>query len=62
MKFTVIYSENFMIGSHWNTIVKMKRIKVKSKSQLSNSLDHYYIDPASVNFIFEGWSALEGET
>lgn len=54
MKYTIIYTEGQLFGSHYQTFVKMKRVET---SNISDTLKDY---PGTV-MVFEGWPKMEGE-
>lgn len=54
-KYTVIYRENFQIGSHWNTTVHHKRIETDNLLKTLTELN------VEAEYVFEGWPALEDE-
>lgn len=47
--FTVIYTESWMVGSHRQTVTKMKHVEAKTASDVSKSFDGAAI------FIFSGY-------
>lgn len=55
-KYTLIYVENWLSGSHMQYITKMARVLVNG-NDFSSLLERY---PGTV-FIFEGWSKMQGE-
>ena len=59
-KFTVIYSNYFMSGSHQHSIVSFLRIQCAS-NEISTTLAQYDVDPSRVHFVFDGWSKMDGE-
>lgn len=56
--YTLIYTDSFMCGSHWNTLVRMARITLEEGQTLKDVFDDY---GGSVVMIFEGHPKLEGE-
>lgn len=59
-KFTVIYSNYFMSGSHSHSIVSFLRIQCEEKD-ISTTLAEYNVEPSQVHFVFSGWSQMDGE-
>ena len=60
MKYTVIYVESKMIGSHMNSLTKFERIECRENESLKEALVRLDLTNFAV-FIFEGWPKLEGE-
>lgn len=59
-KYTVIYVDSWMAGSHRQSVTKYARLTVRPDETLSEALDASGIGDAAV-FIFEGHPKLEGE-
>lgn len=57
MKYTIIYSETFHIGSHTCSVTKYARVDTDDLPALLNE-DKY---KGGLWFVFEGWPKLEGE-
>lgn len=60
MKYTAIYTEGFSVGSNYNTLVLMKRVKQREGESVKDMLIREDIYDNTV-YLFEGWSPLEGE-
>lgn len=60
MKYTVIYQESRMMGSHRNSIVKFERITLNPNETLRECLVRLDLWDFML-FIFEGHPPLEGE-
>lgn len=58
-KYTAIYTDHFMCGSHHSTLVNMKRVELKKNETLTKAMIREGIDESTV-FLFEGWPELEG--
>lgn len=56
-KYTLIYVENWLSGSHMQYTTKMARVQVE-ESEIPSLLERY---PGTV-FMFEGWSKMAGES
>ena len=54
MRFTVIYVDCTLIGSHMNTITKLKYANKKGKETVSQMLERLGLE-TSVVFVFAGW-------
>lgn len=61
MKYTVIYSEYSVRGSHTISFVRHAYIETNGDT-LSTAIERYGIEMSQVHFILEGWLKLEGET
>jgi hypothetical protein len=53
MKFTAIYVESWMSGSHHHSITKMKRVEQQKGETVVGMLERNFIKDETV-FIFEG--------
>ena len=60
MKYTAIYIDSWMAGSHMHSLTKFKRIEVKESETVLDALKREEIADSTV-FLFEGWSKLQGE-
>lgn len=61
MKYTVIYSTYRLVGSHTISSVSIARMVVKNET-FTAALKRYGIEMSQVNYLFEGWPKVEGET
>jgi hypothetical protein len=59
-KYTVIYENRWMAGSHMHQLTKIARFKVKPNETMQDALIRIKLVDSAV-FIFKGWSLLEGE-
>ena len=59
-KYTAIYIDSFMRGSHNHSITKMARVIKKETESLLDCLKRYYIENDTV-YLFVGWPLLQGE-
>jgi hypothetical protein len=59
-KYTAIYVEPFMSGSHMQSVTSFKRIEQKKNETVLDMLKRENI-AAQTRYIFEGWARLEGE-
>ena len=55
-KYTIIFSESWMTGSHRNSVTRFDRVETDDLRRL---LKKEYVGNAW--FVFEGWPRLEGE-
>lgn len=59
MKYTIVYVESWMVGSHMQSITQMLRSELNTGETILDMLEREGIqDPI---YIFEGWPRLEGE-
>lgn len=56
-KYTAIYTEHWMSGSHMQTLVQMKRFDLSRNEKIEDALEKEGIADAVV-FLFEGWPEL----
>ncbi len=54
MKFTVIYSDSWMAGSHMHSITRMKHITANLGESAFNAAERNGIEASAVWFIFKG--------
>jgi uncharacterized protein YjaZ len=59
-KFTAIYVERWMSGSHHHALTKFKRIEVKKGESVLDALTREGI-AENTEYLFHGWSRLQGE-
>lgn len=59
-KFTAIYTESWMTGSHLHTLTKMSRIEQKDGETVSNMLMREGIEDSTV-YLFHGHPLMQGE-
>ena len=59
IKYTIIYTESWMSGSHRQTQVRMMRAERNKNETVAEMLKRH--DLYNVNFIFEGHPKREGE-
>ena len=55
-KYTIVYADTKMIGSHMNSITKFDRVETDDLAKL---LEEEY--DGAIWFVFEGWPKQEGE-
>lgn len=53
-KYTAIYVESWLSGSHWQSLTRMKRIEKRVDERVTEMLENEGILD-SVVFLFEGW-------
>ena len=60
-KYTVIYTQHWQTGSHWNALTKMKRVEVDcdDTNRLFKLADE--VGTEDIQYIFEGWPPMQGE-
>ena len=63
-KFTAIYTERWMSGSHQNILVRTKRFSQDPDTQtvMAAALEDGGVEPDTIVYLFEGWPKLQGET
>lgn len=59
--YTVIYTERWMSGSHWHSLVHFERCQKLSDSETVQEMLERLNLQDCVNYIFEGHPKLEGE-
>jgi len=59
-KFTAIYIESWMSGSHWQSLTKFARIEQEPDETILAMLKREGIEDLTV-YLFCGWPKLEGE-
>ena len=59
-KFTAIYTDSWMAGSHWHTLTKMRRIEQHEGETVGDMLTREWIAESTV-FLFIGHPAMQGE-
>lgn len=59
-KFTVIYTDSWMSGSHMQTIVQIKRIQCEKSESVVDALKRLDLYDQTV-YLFEGWPKLQEE-
>jgi hypothetical protein len=62
-KYTAIYVESWVSGSHTHTITRYKRFTQDTETQtvMAAALEDGGIEPDTIVYLFVGWPALEGE-
>jgi len=60
-KYTVIYTQRWQTGSHWNALTKMKRVEVDcdDTNRLFKLAEE--VGTEDIQYIFEGWPPMQGE-
>ena len=59
--YTVIYTERWMSGSHWHSVVKFERCQKLSASETVQEMLERLNLQDYANYVFEGHPKLEGE-
>lgn len=59
-KFTAVYNDRWMSGSHMHALTKFKRVELKSEESVDEMLKREEIS-GIVEYLFEGWPKLQGE-
>ncbi len=59
-KFTAIYTDSWMSGSHQMTLTQMRRIEKRKDETVSDMLEREHLEDCTV-FLFLGHPALQGE-
>ena len=59
-KYTAIYDESHLSGSNWYSETKFKRIELKNNETIIDAMAREGVRD-STQYLFEGWSKLEGE-
>jgi len=60
-KFTAIYVDSWMSGSHMQSLTKMKRCVQLEDETVSGMLKREGIEN-TVQYLFNGWPTLQGES
>lgn len=58
-KFTAIYVESWVVGSHRNHLTRFKRVELKEGETFDNMFAREEID--NCVYLFHGWPKLQGE-
>lgn len=61
MKYTIICTDNWVSGSRMHHIVQNHRIEKFDSESWKSALLRYNIEITTINYIFKGWSELEGD-
>lgn len=59
-KYTAIYTDNWMAGSHMHTIVRFTRFEKLPNESMMDALKRLYIEDCCV-YVFVGHPLLKGE-
>ena len=60
-KFTAIYTESWMSGSHRHTVVKMARTEQVDGESIVNMLAREHIEIDALVYLFHGHPRMEGK-
>lgn len=60
-KYTAVYEDRWMSGSHMNVLTKICRFSVRNNESVLDALKRLNIEDSTV-FIFHGHPLLQGET
>lgn len=61
MKYTVVWSDFFQVGSHRSSIVRICRLYKANSESWEDALGRYGLEFSQVNYLFEGWPKQDGE-